>query len=89
MKLTTPDFIKNAIEIHGDKYDYSKVNYINAQTKVCIICSEHGEFWQTPHNHITNKAGCPNVVNIINVIIQTHLLKLPKLFMEINMNIQK
>jgi hypothetical protein len=59
MKLTTTDFIKNAIEIHGNKYDYSKADYINAYTKVCIICPEHGEFWQIPHNHITNKAGCP------------------------------
>lgn len=38
MKLTTTDFIKNAIEIHKNKYDYSKVDYINAYTKVCIIC---------------------------------------------------
>ena len=59
MKLTTTDFIKNAIEIHKNKYDYSKVDYINAYTKVCIICPEHGEFWQTPHNHTANKAGCP------------------------------
>lgn len=56
---TTNDFIKKAKEIHGDKYDYSKVEYINAKTKVCIICSKHGEFLQNPHNHISNKSGCP------------------------------
>ena len=60
-KLTTEDFIKRAKEIHGNKYDYSKVEYINAHTKVCIICPEHGEFWQTPDNHCSkrNKCGCP------------------------------
>jgi hypothetical protein len=54
---TTNDFIKRAREIHGDKYDYSKVEYINSKTKVCIICTEHGEFWQTPSNHLQGH-GC-------------------------------
>ena len=58
----TEQFIKEAKEIHGDKYDYSKVNYINANEKVCIICPEHGEFWQTPSSHINNKCGCPKCV---------------------------
>lgn len=60
-KLTTEDFIKKAELIHGSKYDYSKVEYVNAHTKICIICPEHGEFWQTPSNHCTksNKCGCP------------------------------
>ena len=45
-RLDTKDsFIKKAKKIHGDKYDYSKVNYVNSQTKVCIICLEDGEFW--------------------------------------------
>ena len=52
------DFIKKAKEIHGDKYDYSKVEYVNAKTKVCIICPNHGEFWQTPNNHLRGH-GCP------------------------------
>ena len=41
-------FIQDAIKIHGDVYDYSKVEYINALTKVRIICLKHGEFLQTP-----------------------------------------
>ena len=40
------DFITAARAVHGNRYDYSKVNYINANTEVCIICPEHGEFWQ-------------------------------------------
>lgn len=56
-KKTTGEFILQAREIHGNKYDYSKVEYINAHTKVCIICPEHGEFWQRPCNHL-NGNGC-------------------------------
>jgi len=56
-KKTSEDFIKKAIEIHGNKYDYSKVEYKGNKTKVCIICPEHGEFWQTPSNHYKNE--CP------------------------------
>lgn len=57
--LDKDTFIKKAREIHGDKYDYSKVEYVNAQTKVCIICPEHGEFWQKPYSHISGRRGCP------------------------------
>ena len=57
-KLTTEEFIKRAKEIHGDKYDYSKVNYKNAKEKVCIICPEHGEFWQEASSHLSGN-GCP------------------------------
>jgi len=49
---TTEDFIKEAIKTHGDKYDYSLVNYINAKTKITIICPIHGNFEQIPRNHI-------------------------------------
>lgn len=51
-------FISSAKKIHGDKYDYSKVVYVNNNTKVCITCPEHGDFWQDPHNHLKGK-GCP------------------------------
>ena len=56
--LTKEDFIKKARQKHGDKYDYSKVEYINSWTKVCIVCPKHGEFYQTPSNHM-KKTGCP------------------------------
>ena len=51
------EFISKAREIHGDKYDYSKVNYVRHNKKVCIICPVHGEFWQTPNNHLQGN-GC-------------------------------
>ena len=57
-QLTTEIFIQRAKAVHGDKYDYSKVDYKNNQTKVCIICPEHGEFWMQPNNHM-NGQDCP------------------------------
>ena len=60
-KYTKETFINKAIKIHGNKYDYSKVEYKNATTKVCIICPEHGEFWQTPATHLKG-SGCPKCV---------------------------
>ena len=56
--MTTDEFIERAKKIHGNKYDYSKVKYENTETKVCIICPKHGEFWQTPHHHLMG-IGCP------------------------------
>ena len=58
IKLTKNSFINKSKKIHKFVYDYSKVNYINNRIKVCIICSEHGEFWQTPSNHL-NGDECP------------------------------
>lgn len=57
IRKTTEKFIEESKETHGDKYDYSKVSYINSSTKVCIICPEHGEFWQMPMHHIGGR-GC-------------------------------
>ena len=58
-RLTKEIFIERAKQIHGNKYDYSEVEYINANTKVRIICPIHGEFFQTPSRHINMKQGCP------------------------------
>ena len=60
----TPSFIEDSKKIHGDKYDYSKVNYVKSKLKVKIICSTHGEFEQRPGNHL-NGQGC-GVCGIIN-----------------------
>lgn len=56
-KLTTNEFITKAKKVHGDFYDYSKVEYINAHTNVCIICPIHGDFLQTPNSHLRG-CGC-------------------------------
>ena len=57
-RLTTEEFVEHARMVHGDKYDYSKVDYKNNQTKVCITCKEHGDFFQTPLHHLGGH-GCP------------------------------
>ena len=58
-KKTTAQFIADARKVHGDKYDYSKVDYAGVHEYVTIICPEHGEFRQRPNNHLTMKQGCP------------------------------
>ena len=58
MKYTNETFIKKATEKYDNKYTYDKVNYINSQTKVCIICPEHGEFYVRPADYLRGY-GCP------------------------------
>jgi predicted nucleic-acid-binding Zn-ribbon protein len=58
-RLTTTDFVKKAIEIHGNKYDYSNTKYDGVGSKVSIVCKEHGEFAPTANNHTHHKSGCP------------------------------
>ena len=58
IKLTTKEFIEKAKTVHDDKYDYSSVKYNDRQTKVKIICPEHGPFEQRPHGHLQG-SGCP------------------------------
>lgn len=55
---TTENFIEKAKQIHGNKYDYSLVEYKNNKTKVKIICPIHGVFEQTPNCHLSLQ-GCP------------------------------
>lgn len=59
MQKSLDDFLKDARRIHGTRYDYSRVEYNDSRTKVCIVCPEHGEFWQTPNSHIQG-SGCPS-----------------------------
>ena len=79
---TTEEWVTHANIVHEGKYDYSKVNYVNATTKVCIICPIHGEFWQTPSNHM-NGANCPNcnsdnkskMEENIHILLEQHNIK--------------
>lgn len=50
-RYTTQHFIAKAKSIHGDKFDYSLVEYKSSKDKVKIICPKHGEFEQLPQNH--------------------------------------
>ena len=51
-------FIQKAQKIHKDKYEYSLADYVHSQMNVIIICPKHGQFKQTPNNHLKRK-GCP------------------------------
>lgn len=55
------NFVKKAKAIHKNKYDYSLIKYINAETKVKIICPKHGAFFQTPDKHLHGN-GCPKCI---------------------------
>jgi very-short-patch-repair endonuclease len=52
-------FVIDSRKVHGNKYDYSKFEYVNARTKGMIICPIHGEFLMTPNMHLTKREGCP------------------------------
>ena len=62
LKSNKDEFIEKAKTIHGDKYDYSKVEYIDCKTKITVICKEHGEFYITPNGHLSgnNCIKCKN-----------------------------
>ena len=51
-------FIARAKKVHGDKYDYSKVDYHDMHSKVLVICPRHGEFYQRAQSHLLG-SGCP------------------------------
>ena len=57
-RKTKEEFIQDCINIHGDKYDYEKVIYVNSKIKVILICKKHGEFSILPNSHISRRAGC-------------------------------
>ena len=74
--FTNIEFIERAKEMHGDKYDYSLVDYKNAHNKVRIICKKHGVFEQLAYRHLDG-SGCPSCSNISNgeEIINNYLVE--------------
>ena len=56
------NFLNKATKKHNGFYDLSKVDYINAKSKVEIICPKHGSFWQKPDNHLSGN-GCKQCAN--------------------------
>jgi hypothetical protein len=58
-RLSTQQFIDKAKALHGEKFDYSITEYVNATTKIKIVCREHGEQEMLPHHHTHSKSyGC-------------------------------
>lgn len=56
-RLSSREVLERFSKIHGDNYNYSKIEYINIKTNITIICPIHGEFSQTPESHF-NGHGC-------------------------------
>lgn len=81
---TTEEFIKKSREIHGNRYDYSKVKYEAYYKKVIIICKDHGEFLQTPNLHLKGsncKVCACKVAGKKNILQQDKALsKLKKIY---------
>lgn len=61
-KLTTEEVVERLKNVHGDRYDYSKVNYIGAKSKIVVVCPIHGDFETILDKHI-NGSNCPKCVN--------------------------
>jgi len=71
--FTTEEIVNEFKEIHGDRYDYSKVEYKSYKNKVTIICKEHGEFLQSPSSHKSGQ-GCPKCA-LENKVSQEHIIE--------------
>ena len=79
--MTTEEFIERARKLHGDKYDYSKVNYKATHERVCIICPIHGEFLQMAHDHLKASrggCGCPKCANMVSKLEENVIDRLTK-----------
>jgi len=82
--ITKEIFLKRAFKKYGNKYDYSNMEYIKYQKPVKIICPEHGEFEQKPHEHLRSKHGCPKCGN---KNINSNRILTTKLFIEKSKNL--
>ncbi len=80
-RLTQQEFVNLAKSVHGERYDYSQVEYVNFRTKVTIICSKHGPFLMAPHLHTSNGNNCPGCnTEHRTTPIQTFLARCSKKF---------
>ena len=58
-KKTTEEFIQRGKELFGNRFDYSESVYVNAHTKIKIICRKHGLLTNlTPNKHLRRNGGC-------------------------------
>lgn len=62
--LTTDEAVQRCIDVHGDKYDYSKVEYTGPRKIIKIVCSSHGSFQQKWGDHVYSKSGCPECARL-------------------------
>lgn len=72
LRSNSSEFIEKALKVHGMKYDYSAVEYVKSDKKVRIICPDHGEFPQTPNDHLDG-CGCDTCGKIASAAAQRTL----------------
>ncbi len=65
IKKAEETFAEKSIKIHGEKYNYNEVKYVNCKTPVLIICDKNHKFEITPFQHLNGK-GCTFCNNINN-----------------------
>jgi protein-arginine kinase activator protein McsA len=83
--LSQEEVIERFRQAHGDRYDYSAVDYEKSDSRVRIICPDHGEFPQTPRSHWRNH-GCPKCANSFSMIA-THWLDSRVVFVDCDTSI--
>jgi hypothetical protein len=79
LRLSPDEFLRRAIEVHGDRYDYSNMIFNSTKEKITIICKVHGEFRQRPLHHLSS-TGCSLCSNELKGINQTGRQSKPKIF---------
>lgn len=72
--LTTADWVARVIAKRGERYDYSKVDYVDYMSPVLIICSKHGEFKQCANRHMQGD-NCPVCANEARALAQAGVAK--------------
>lgn len=73
------DFISKSLNVHNSEYDYSNVIYVNANTKVEIICPKHGSFFQKPFVHLNKQTKCPDCTGNRKMSKESFISKAKKL----------
>ena len=75
-KLTTEEVVQDFIAIHGDKYDYSEVDYKGEDQKVKVICKKHGPWYPTPTDHKQGKGCvlCYRESQVLDLVLSIRLL---------------
>ena len=63
-QITTKLLVAKFIKVHGDNFDYSKVEFYSLTSKVLIICPDHGEFYQQPRLHLRGSNGCKKCIQL-------------------------
>lgn len=77
--ITTEEIIQRFKKVHGDKFNYSKVNYIHSDEPVIVICQRNHEFLTTVYNHETLKAGCKTCQYENNTVsVEDFLKRIPE-----------